>query len=79
MNTDKTRIMTSTTGSSILPRLKSSNYNLASDLESAITQFSTKNSEMYEETEGLRILGSPIGSLTFQQSFIASYLDKLRT
>ena len=34
---------------------------------------------MYEETNGLRILGSPVGSTTYQKEFITSYLQKLKT
>ncbi len=33
---------------------------------------------MYEETSGLRILGSPIGSIDFQKSFIADYMNKIK-
>ena len=79
MNTDKTRIMTTTTGRSILDAHIQHNYTTGNDLKEAINLYSTKNSTMYEETNGLRILGSPVGSTTFQKAFIADYLQKLKT
>ena len=78
MNTDKTRIMTTISGQSILPTLIDSNLSIGLDLQQAITEYSTKNGEMYEETKGLRILGSPIGSIDFQKSFITDYMSKIK-
>jgi hypothetical protein len=75
MNTDKTRIMTSTTSTSIIPALEQQNPNLATEISNSITAYSRKNGEPYEETNGLRILGSPIGSATFQANFITNYLQ----
>ena len=79
MNTDKTRIMTTTSGTSILHNLLLQNYFLGQELQEAITLYSTKDSIMYEETNGLRILGSPVGSSTFQQNFIQDYLQMIET
>ena len=79
MNTDKTRIMTTTTGRSVLDAHIQHNHTVGLELKEAITTYSTKNSKMYEETNGLRILGSPVGSITFQKAFIADYLQKLKT
>jgi len=79
MNTDKTRIMTTTSGTSNLNAHLQQDRNTGQDLIEAISLYSTKNSEMYEETNGLRILGSPIGSPQFQQEFISEYLQKIET
>jgi len=79
MNTDKTRIMTTTTGRSVLDAHIQHNHTIGLELKEAITTYSTKNSKMYEETNGLRILGSPVGSIAFQKAFIADYLQKLKT
>ncbi len=74
MNTEKTRIMTSTTGKSILERLEKEDKATHDSLSEAINQFSrTSNADgstsSYEETNGLRILGVPIGSDDFCSEF----------
>ena len=79
MNTDKTRIMTSTSGHSILDELTKENPTESYNLRTAISTYSTNNTQMHEEVNGLRILGSPIGSTTFQQEFIQDYLQKAKT
>ena len=33
---------------------------------------------MHEEVNGLRVLGSPIGSLSFQRQFITDYLSQAK-
>eukprot|EP00984_Skeletonema_dohrnii_P016248 scaffold7173_cov81-Skeletonema_dohrnii-CCMP3373.AAC.1 len=75
MNTDKTRIMTSTSGQSILPQLLQQQPINSATLTNAITKYSNKNSQMHEEVNGLRVLGSPIGSDDFQAKFIEDYLS----
>ncbi len=75
MNTDKARIMTTTSGHSILNAHLQYSCIVGQDLKEVISLYSANNSEMYEETNGLRILGSP----TFQQDFITDYLQKLET
>ena len=80
MNTDKTRIMTSTSGESILSKLTNNNeHTLEQELREAISKYSTNNSEMHEEVNGLRVLGSPIGSIAFQQQFIKDYFTQAKT
>ena len=78
MNTDKTRIMTSTSGQSILPKLLHYQPNNGSSLTDAIAKYSNKNSQMHEEVNGLRVLGSPIGSDSYQSTFIEEYLSKAK-
>ena len=77
LNPSKTRILTSCNGSSILPALHSSNPALASSISSAIAKYSvsstTNNSTTtttpVEVTDGLRVLGAPVGSDSFATSF----------
>ena len=75
MNTEKTRILTSTSGTSILPKLLNSNPLLHNDLQTAISTYSTKKDansiqQPHEVCDGLRILGVPIGSQAFCINFI---------
>jgi hypothetical protein len=79
MNTEKTRILTSTSHSSIYPRLESSrepaNQLILADLKEAIDTYSTDKAGVgVEVTDGLRILGVPIGSKSFCQQFITNKL-----
>ncbi len=74
MNTDKTRILTSTNGSSALPLHLTHDIHLGTSLTNAIEKYSRNNNTMYEETNGLRILGSPIGSSHYQLTFIDNYM-----
>ena len=76
MNTEKTKIMTSTSNSSLVTRLQDSSdivkNLLADDLESAIATYSRKKREdktivPHEVTDGLRVLGAPIGNTAFCQ------------
>ena len=74
MDTEKTRIMTATNGESILPQLLQSNKKVHDSVHEAIRlwskrQISKESTEMHEETTGLRILGSPIGSAAFCKEF----------
>ena len=78
LNTEKTRIMTTTTGESILPRFKAGTsmkqVMSAIALEDAIATYSTTKDNLgtivpYEVTDGLRVLGAPVGSTTFCNKF----------
>ena len=84
MNTEKTRIMTSTTNQSILPALAKANPTVQASLLRAIQQFSRKKDDTgeytpYEETSGLRILGVPVGSPTYCKQFIMSKLESAKS
>ena len=72
LNEEKTRILTSTSGKSILEDLQHSNPTVGTSLLKAIQTYS-RNSDgsMHEEVNGLRILGVPIGNDTFCKSFHA--------
>jgi hypothetical protein len=75
MNTEKTRIMTTSSGISILPRLQAASFETGQSLERAILKFSTKFDENnqrvpVEITTGLRVLGVPLGSQEYNQTFI---------
>ncbi len=81
MNTEKTRIMTSTTGQSILGRLKKADKATHDSLSQAIEKYSTTIDEdgtatSYEEVNGLRILGVPIGSDKFCEDFHLEQVSK---
>ena len=77
---NKTRIMTSTNGTSSLPQIEATYGKPTADsIRTAIDEFSydtTKNPDgsitktRIEETNGLRLLGQPVGSLSFAKSFI---------
>jgi hypothetical protein len=80
LNTEKTRILTSTSGKSlVLDKLISSpNFNSfmkGTLLQSTISNYSTAT-VLVEVTDGLRVLGTPIGSLSFCESFISTILQK---
>jgi hypothetical protein len=78
LNTEKTRILTSTSGRSILPRLLfwPSTYQTGVSIWNALGKYSreldkdTGNYKMCEKTDGLRILGVPIGCKSFCDDFI---------
>ena len=80
LNTEKTRIMTTTSGRSVRDRLLCSfnhqQRQTGASLARAIRDFSTKDNDPYEETNGLRILGAPIGSQAFCNNFILSMVHK---
>ena len=63
----KTRIMNTSSGNSILPRLKVASFETGQSLEQAILKLSTKFDENnnqrtpVEITTGLRVLGVPLG------------------
>jgi hypothetical protein len=79
MNTNKTRILTSTSGSSFLAQYIVANPIVGQDLHTAINRYSTHNSQMHEEVNSLCILGSPIGSQASQRQFISNYLSQAHT
>lgn len=78
LNSEKTRIMTSTSGSSTFERLNKSPdpllYSDGQQLLAAIQKYSTTNGSPHEECNGLRILGIPVGSPSFCQQFISDAL-----
>ena len=81
MNTEKTQILTSTNNQSTVKRLQSSPHiedKLAGmSLHDAIKHYSTdKDGNPVEVTDGLRVLGVPIGSNKFCQDFIANIMSK---
>jgi len=88
MNTEKTRILTSTNDSSTVQHLLASknihDHIIASSLHRAISNYSRKPDsnkvlQPYEVTDGLRVLGAPIGSPTFCTNFLLSTLDNAQT
>jgi len=87
LNTEKTRIMTSTSGKSLIERLKNHHNKgkvlTGQILEKTIAKFSTTKVNglivPVEVTDGLRVLGAPVGSLSFCQSFLLKALSKAQT
>ena len=89
MNTEKTRILTSTSGSSLLPRLRhpsapNESSIIANELDQAINTYSRTYNKVTEEyhpievVDGLRVLGVPIGNSTFCSSFLSKALAKAK-
>ena len=92
LNTEKTRIMTTTTGISVKDRLLANPegshlHSLGLSLERALKKYSRTKAtsgpgtaedgyDLVEVTDGLRILGVPIGSKSFCNNFIMNYLSK---
>jgi hypothetical protein len=77
INHDKTRILTSTNGTSPIPTISITNPGLATDITKAIATFSTKTNKLnpsqptpVELTDGFRLLGIPVGSPSFVNDFI---------
>ena len=58
--------------------LRQENPTLCNQIEEAIAQYSRKEDQPYEEVNGLRILGNPIGSQAFQTQFIRNYLSEAK-
>ena len=69
LNTDKTRILTTTSGKSVVQRLINSDLEVerqaGTSLSKAIHNYSRNKGEPIEVTDGLRVLGVPIGSAAF--------------
>ena len=85
LNTEKTRILTSTCGRKITNRLASSDnpehQALAESLRRTIATYSRTMGEdgtytAVEVTDGLRVLGAPIGSSIFCNNFIMDMVSK---
>ena len=89
MNTEKTRIMTATNGQSVRDKLLKSwqpgKKLLGTSLAEAIKAFSTVLENKgtpdevrlpYEECNGLRVLGVPIGSQQFCRTYIKATMEK---
>jgi hypothetical protein len=87
LNTEKTRILTSTssrsTATHLLNSWNSDERETGASLQRAIASFSRSRNDdgtysPHEVTTGLRILGCPIGSNDFCKSFITKILHKAR-
>ena len=79
MNTEKTRILTSTHGHSTVDKLRSiaPGSAVANSLERAIQQYSRdKKGNPVEVKDGLRVLGVPVGSDDFCRKFIMEAMAK---
>jgi hypothetical protein len=87
LNTDKTRIMTTASNVSLIERMKASAdpelIQTGIQLTATISKYSTTQANSIsvpvEVTDGLRVLGAPIGSRTFCQTFITKALGKAQT
>lgn len=84
VNCFKTRIMTSCNGQSILPDLYCRDATLANEIETTLANYSSKrNSDgttsIEEITSGIRLLGAPIGSLAFAESFFLGKLHDVQS
>lgn len=84
INKFKTRIQTSTTGTSIMGDLRQHNPHLAKDVWRTIETYSTSPGanagappEPVEVTSGWRLLGTPVGSAKFAESFFQEKLDEV--
>jgi hypothetical protein len=76
LNALKTRILTSTNGSSPLPQLQLTNPQLATSVQSAINKYSITKAATpdappvpVELLDGFRLLGAPVGSPSFARQF----------
>ena len=76
LNAQKTRILTSTSGSSILPRLRATQPFVAASLKRAINTYSVDGMTPVKLVRGIRILGVPVGSPDFCKEFVTSHLNK---
>ena len=87
MNTEKTRIMTTTTGIKLTDRLCNSVSNdtrlVGQSLKRAISKFSNSTKDgiksPYEEVHGLRVLGVPIGSHKYCNDFVLKLMERALT
>ena len=84
INPQKTRILTSCSGESILPSLNLTNLSLARDIHDTISKYSitTKSdgsSTPIEITDGFRLLGTPVGSTAFAHTFYDEQLKITET
>jgi len=80
INPEKSRILTSCSGHSIIPELTILQPQLADELTYSINSYSHKKSKTsptpigVELTDGFRLLGTPVGSATFADTFFAEQL-----
>jgi hypothetical protein len=87
LNSDKTRIMTTTTGTSLVEWLKNCHNRgtrmMFQQLANTIGAFSTTKvnglTVPVEVLDGLLVLGAPIGSLKFCQEFLIKALAKAQS
>lgn len=85
LNEEKTRILTTCKGSSLIKRMRTSKWalgrtDLINELEDTIDTFSkNKDGSMCEVTDGLRVLGVPLGNESFCKTFISNQLQKAKT
>ena len=87
LNTSKTRILTSTNGTSALPAIaRRYGPRLAAEIKAAISLFSNKPAPTkanphatipVEVTTGLRVLGQPVGSKQFAEDFFHAAMNKV--
>ena len=87
LNKTKTRIFTTNTGSSIIPLVEQTyGTEIAENLRQAINSYSTSVTTddsgiptilPVEVTDGIRVLGTPVGSSTFKRQFIFNILDTI--
>ena len=82
INPEKSRILTSCTGESIIPTILNTNPSLAADIEYSINTYSIEKidntSHGIELTDGFRLLGTPVGSATFANQFFLEQLEATR-
>jgi hypothetical protein len=80
INPEKSRILTSCTGRSILPSLRTTNPSLTTEIEYSINTYSTEKSGNstigIELTDGFRLLGTPVGSTSFANNFFLEQLEQ---
>ena len=85
LNEEKTRVLTTCKGTSLLDRMRNSSWalgrgDLINTLEKAISKYSKhKDGSMCEETNGLRVLGVPLGNESFCQTFISNQFQNAKS
>jgi hypothetical protein len=78
VNTQKTCILTSTTGVSHIPELQQQRPEVAASLQQAIATFSQDDDgHPLEITTGIRYLGLPIGQTEFGTTFLNNHADTI--
>ena len=85
LNTYKTRILTSTSGSSPIPQISITDPELGNSITTAISTYSNKHNitdplhpTPVELTQGYRLLGTPVGSITFAIEYINEKLEEIQ-
>ena len=81
LNQEKTRVMTSTNGDKLTDLLKASDdphlRATGEELSQMIQENSTQDGVPHAITDGIRVLGTPIGNTTFSRHFISQAMDKV--